>query len=71
MPFGISSAPEVWQHTTHGFFEDLEGVGMIKDNFLIAEFGSTDHDVNQSLERNDHVFLEICCPWNLKLSCGK
>ena len=26
MPFGISSAPEVWQRTMHEFVEDLDGV---------------------------------------------
>ena len=43
MPFGISSAPEVWQRTMHEFVEDLEGVEVIADDFLIAGFGSTDH----------------------------
>ena len=47
MPFGISSAPEVWQRTMHEFVEDLEGVEVIADDFLIAGFGSTDHEVNQ------------------------
>ena len=36
MPFGISSAPEVWQHTMHEFVQDLEGVEVIADDFLIA-----------------------------------
>ena len=36
MPFGISSAPEVWQRTMHQFVEDLEGVEVIADDFLIA-----------------------------------
>ena len=66
MPFGISSAPEVWQHTMHEFVEDLEGVEVIADDFLIAGFGSTDHEVNQSLERNERAFLEKCRLWNLK-----
>ena len=58
IPFGISSAPEVWQHTMHEFVEDLEGVEVIADDFLIARFGNTDHEVNQSLERNEQAFLE-------------
>ena len=58
MLFGISSAPEVWQHTMHEFVEDLEGVEVIADDFLIARFGNTDHEVNQSLERNEQAFLE-------------
>ena len=68
MPFGISSAPEVWQHTMHEFVEDLEGVEVIADDFLIAGFGRTDHEVNQSLERNEHVFFKKCRLWNLKFN---
>ena len=68
MPFGISSAPEVWQRTMHEFVEDLEGVEVIADDFLIAGFANTEHEVNQSLERNERAFLEKCRLWNLKLS---
>ena len=60
MPFGIPSAPEVWQRTMHEFVEDLEGVEVIADDFLIAGFGSTDREVNQSLERNERAFLDKC-----------
>ena len=37
-----------------------EGVEVIADDFLIAGFGSTDREVNQSLERNERAFLEKC-----------
>ena len=59
MPFGICSAPEVWQRTMHEFVEDLEGVEVIADDFLIARFGSTDQLVNNSFERHEHAFLEM------------
>ena len=71
MPFGISSAPEVWQRTMHQFVEDLEGVEVIADDFLIAGFGSTDQEVNLSLERNERAFFEKCRLWNLKLNRAK
>ena len=71
MPFGISSATEVWQRTMHEFVEDLGGVEVIADDFLIAGFGSTDHEVNQSLERNERAFFEKCRLWNLKLNRAK
>lgn len=71
MPFGISSAPEVWQRTMHEFVEDLEGVEVIADDFLIAGFGNTDHEVNQSLEKNERAFLDKCRLWNLKLNRAK
>lgn len=68
MPFGIFSAPDVWQRTTHELVEDLEGVEVIADDFLIAGFGTTDHEINQSLERNERAFFEKCRLWNLKLN---
>ena len=55
----------------HEFVEDLEGVEVIADDFLIAGFGSTDHEVNQSLERNERAFFEKCRLWNLKLNRAK
>ena len=45
MPFGISSAPEVWQQGMHEFVEDLEGVEFIADDFLIASFGKPDKEI--------------------------
>ena len=38
MPFGISSAPEVWQRTMHELVEGLPGVEVIADDFVIAGF---------------------------------
>ena len=71
MPFGILSTPEVWQRTMHEFVEDLEGVEVIADDFLIAGFGNTDREVNQSLERNERAFLDKCRLWNLTLNRAK
>ena len=71
MPFGICSAPEVWQPTVHEFVEDLEEVEVIADYFLIAGFGNTDQEVNNSLERHERAFLEKCRLWNLKLNRAK
>ena len=53
MPFGISSTPEVWQRRMHEFVEDLEGVEVIADDFLIAGFGETNEEINTSLERHE------------------
>ena len=51
MPFGVCSAPEVWQRTMHEFVEDLEGVEVLGDNFLIAGFGISDQEVNNSFKK--------------------
>ena len=71
MPFGICSAPEIWQRTMHEFVEDLEGLEVIADDFLIAGFGTTDDEVNLNLESNERAFLEKCRQLNLKLNRAK
>ena len=71
MPFGISSAPEVWQRTMHEFVVDLNGVEVIADYFLIAGFGDTEEEVLRSLETNERAFFEKCRRWNLKLNRKK
>lgn len=53
------------------FMEDSEGVEVIEDDFLIAGFGTTDHESNQSLDINERVFPEKCRLWNLKFNCVK
>ena len=57
MPFGICSAPEVWQRTMHEFVEDLEGMEVIAHDILIVRFGTTADEIHQSLERNERTFL--------------
>ena len=44
---------------------------MIADDFLVAGFGSTDKEVNNSLEGRERAFLEKCRLWNLKLNGAK
>ena len=71
MPFGISSAPEVWQRTMHEFIEGLQGVEVIADDFIIAGFGDTKEDAYKSLEQNERFFFTTCREWNLKLNRDK
>ena len=71
LPFGLSSAPEIWQRRMHEFVEGLEGVEVIADDFLIAGFENTDEEVNASLEGNERAFFQKCREWNLKLNKSK
>ena len=41
MPFGISSAPEVFQRRMHELAEDLEGVEVVADDFVVVGFGES------------------------------
>ena len=51
-PFGISSAPEEFQHRMHEVCQGLDGVAVIADDILVYGCGDTedeymkDHDVN-------------------------
>ena len=45
MPFGISNAPEVWQHRMNEVVEGLKGVEVTVDDFLICGFGATNVSV--------------------------
>jgi len=53
MPFGISSAPKLWQRTMHEFVEGLKGVEVIADDLIIAGFGATTEEAYKSLEQNE------------------
>ena len=46
MPFGISSAPEVWQRNMHETTERLDGTEVMSDDFLIKGKDDAEHDVN-------------------------
>ena len=46
MPFGISSALEVWQRKMHEIIEDLDGIEVIADDFLITGKDDAEHDAN-------------------------
>jgi len=71
LPYGLSSAPEIFQRRMHEVVEGLHGTEVIADDFVVVGFGEThdaalhDHDVN--LE----AFLERCMQKGLKLNAEK
>lgn len=68
MPFGISLAPEEFQHSMHTIVEGLPGVAVIADDILVYGCKSdyvTDHDAN--LKR----LLQRAREQNLKLNRKK
>ena len=60
MPFGICSAPEVFQRRMHELIEGLQGVEVIADDLVVVGFGHIHleavHDHDQSLM----TFLQRC-----------
>ena len=71
MPFGINSAPEVWQRTMNQLVEGLKGTEVIHDDFLIVGCGDTDDEAEADHDRNLKAFLECARECNLRLNADK
>jgi len=68
MPFGISSAPEIWQQRMNQIVEGLAGVEVIADDFLICGFGDTYDEALANHDVNLKSFLNRACRRGLKLN---
>ena len=71
MPFGIKSAPEVWQRKMREHIEGLKGVEVIADDFVIVGYGDTPTEWQADHDRNVRAFLDRCRERNLKLNKNK
>ena len=71
MPFGINSAPEVWQRKMREHIEGLKGVEVIADDFVIVGFGNRPAEWQTDHDRNVRAFLDRCRERNLKLNKKK
>ena len=68
MPFGINSAPEVWQRRMREHIEGLKGVEVIADDFVIVGYGNTPAEWQSDHDQNVCAFLNHCRERNLKLN---
>ena len=71
MPFGISSASEVFQRRMHQVIEGLDGVEVIADDFLVYGRGTTREQALRDHDNNLEKFLERCKQHNLVLNSDK
>ena len=71
MPFGINSAPEVWQRTMNQLVEGLNDTEVIHDDFLIVGCGDTDDEAEADHDRNLKALLERARERNLCLNADK
>ena len=71
MPFGIKSAPEVWQRKMQEHIEGLKGVEVIADDFVIVGYSDTPTEWQADHAQNVCAFLDRCCERNLKLNKNK
>ena len=68
IPFGINSAPEVWQRRMREHIEGLKGVEVIADDFVIVGYGNIPAEWQSDHDQNVHAFLNRCRERNLKLN---
>ena len=60
MPFGISSAPKVFQRRMHELIEGLHGVEVVADDFVVIGFGSTQEEAMLDHDKNLAGLLQRC-----------
>ena len=71
MPFGIKSAPEVWQRKAHELIEGLDGVEVVMDDFLVVGCGDTVEEAMVNDDRNFFALLDRARERSLKLNPEK
>ena len=71
MPFGISSASEVFQRRMHQLIEGLAGVEVVADDFLVFGSGETLEQATQDHDLNLQDFLSRCADSNVVLAAHK
>ena len=70
MPFGINSAPQIWQRTMSQLVEGLEGTELIHDDFLIF-CGTADEEAEIDHDKNLREFLDRARECNVRLNAEK
>ena len=71
MPFGICSAPEVFQRRISQLIEGLQGVEVVADDFVVVGFGDTLEEAIPDHDRNLDAFLRRCLDRGVKLNSSK
>ena len=60
MPFGIESAPEIFQRKTHELIEGLNGVEIIADGFVVVGYGESLQAASKDHDKSLSAFLQRC-----------
>ena len=71
MPFGIRSAPEVFQRRMHELIEGMPQVEVIADDFVVVGKSDTIEEANSDHDKNLVAFLRLCDEKGLKLNAEK
>ena len=60
MPFGIRSAPEVFQRKMHELIEGVSHVKVVADDFVVVGYGETLEQATRDHDKTLLVFLQLC-----------
>jgi len=71
MPFGISSAPEVFQRKMHELIEGLRGVEVVADDFVVIDFGDIIEEAAVDHDKNLRGLMQRCKEHDAKLNPDK
>ena len=71
MPFGICSAPEVFQQKMHELIEGLKGVEVVTDDFVVVGFGETEEEAAKDHDHSMDAFISRCQERNIRLNAEK
>ena len=71
MPFGISSAPAVFQRRMHELIEGLSGTEVVAHDFIVAGFGDTLKEAIRDHNKTLVAFLQRCSERGVKLAVEK
>ena len=71
MPFGICSAPEIFQRRMHELIEGLSGVEVVADDFVVVGRGETTDDAMKDHDANLEALLQRCAEKGIKLNPDK
>ena len=71
MPFGICSAPEVFQRRMHQLIEGPHGAEVVADDFVVVGFGMTVAEAVIDHDKNLDAFLKRGTARGIKLNAEK
>ena len=71
MPFGICSAPEIFQRKMPELIEEIPGIEVIADDFLVVSCGDTIEEATIDHDKKLRSFLRKCTKENIHLNIEK
>ena len=71
MPFGIKSAPEIFQRKMHELIEGLNGLEVIADDFVVVGYGDSLQAASKDHDKSLSVFLQRCEERGVHLNIDK